>query len=277
MTPFAWAMLSLLIGAAIWSSEAKAIAPERRLPQIQSPEELRTGPTRRGKGKSSNPSIVTQDGPVKGIVSPSINEFLGIPYAAPPLGPRRWMPPQSHERWHGVLDATQLGNQCPQVDFFGTELGDEDCLFLNVYTPGGKKNRNEDDDLPVMVWIHGGSLVTGSGGLYDPTPLVTKGNVIVVTINYRLGVLGFLAHPALDAEGHLNANYGLMDQQLALRWVQRNIEAFGGDPERVTIFGESAGGLSVYSHLASPTAAGLFQPRDCRKRCVYQFSGLPAR
>ena len=143
-------------------------------------------------------------------------------------------------------------------DFFGTLLGDEDCLFLNVYTPGGKKNRHEHDDLPVMVWIHGGSLVTGSGGLYDPTPLVTKGNVIVVTINYRLGALGFLAHPALDSEGHLNANYGLMDQQFALQWVQRNIEAFGGDPERVTIFGESAGGLSVYSHLASPTAAGLF-------------------
>ena len=259
VTPFAWAMLSLLIGAAIWSSEAKATAPERRLPQIQSPEKLLTGPTPRTKGKSSNPSIVTEDGPVKGILSPSINEFLGIPYAAPPLGARRWMPPQSHGHWHGVLEATQLGNECPQLDFFGNEFGDEDCLFLNVYTPGLKKNQNKGHGLPVMVWIHGGNLTFWSGGLFDPTPLVEKGGVIVVTINYRLGVLGFFAHPALDAEGHLNANYGLLDQQFALKWVQRNIAAFGGDPKQVTIFGESAGGLSVYSHLASPTAAGLFR------------------
>jgi para-nitrobenzyl esterase len=250
--------MSLLIGGAILSSEANATASERRLPQIQSPEELRIGPARRGKGKSSNPSIVTEDGPVKGIVSPTINEFLGIPYAAPPLGARRWMPPQSHGHWHGVLEATQLGNECPQLDFFGNEFGDEDCLFLNVYTPGLKKNQNKGNGLPVMVWIHGGNLTLWSGGLFDPTPLVEKGGVIVVTINYRLGVLGFFAHPALDAEGHLNANYGLMDQQFALNWVQRNIAAFGGDPNNVTIFGESAGGLSVYSNLASPTAAGLF-------------------
>jgi para-nitrobenzyl esterase len=153
-----------------------------------------------------------------------------------------------------VLNATQLGNVCPQLN----RLGDEDCLFLNVYTPGLKKNQHKHHGLPVMVWIHGGGLVGGSGNDYDPTPLVEKGDVIVVTLNYRLGALGFFAHPALDAEGHLNANYGLMDQQYALQWVQRNIAAFGGDPHRVTIFGESSGGLSVYSHLASPTAAGLF-------------------
>lgn len=226
----AGAMLTLWIGVTIWGSEAEAA-----------------------------PAIVTEDGPLKGIISPDINEFLGIPYAASPLGALRWRPPQPHGHWQGVLKATQLGNPCPQLDFFGTEFGNEDCLFLNVYTPGLKKNENENDGFPVMVWIHGGSLVTGSGGLYDPTPLVEKGGVIVVTINYRLGGLGFFAHPALDAEGHLNANYGLMDQQFALQWVQRNIAAFGGDPKRVTIFGESAGGLSVYSNLASPTAAGLFR------------------
>jgi para-nitrobenzyl esterase len=259
VTLCAWAMLSVLIGAAIWSSEAEAARPEKRLPTIQIPGELRTGPIPRAKGQPSNPAIVTEDGPVKGIVSPSINEFLGIPYAAPPLGSRRWIPPQPHGHWHGILRATQLGNQCPQLDSFGIAFGDEDCLFLNVYTPGLKKNQNKGDGLPVMVWIHGGSLTSDSGGPYDPTPLVERGDVIVVTINYRLGVLGFFAHPALDAEGHLNANYGLMDQQFALRWVQRNIAAFGGDPDRVTMFGESAGALSVYSNLASPTAAGLFQ------------------
>jgi para-nitrobenzyl esterase len=110
-----------------------------------------------------------------------------------------------------------------------------------------------------MVWIHGGGLATGGSFLYDPSPLVTQGNLIVVTINYRLGYLGFFAHPAFDAEGHLNGNYGLMDQQFALQWVQRDIAAFGGNPDRVTIFGESAGGQSVYSNLASPTAKGLFQ------------------
>jgi para-nitrobenzyl esterase len=120
------------------------------------------------------------------------------------------------------------------------------------------KNANKDNGAPVMVWIHGGGFVGGGSADYDPSLLVLQGNVIVVTINYRLGYLGFLAHPALDAEGHLAGNYGLMDQQFALRWVQNNIAAFGGDPARVTIFGESAGGISAYANLASPLAAGLF-------------------
>ena len=121
-----------------------------------------------------------------------------------------------------------------------------------------------------MVWIHGGALTTGSSDPYDPTRLVEKG-VIVVTINYRLGLLGFFAHPAIDAEGHLNGNYGLMDQQLALKWVRRNIEAFGGDPDRVTIFGESAGGQSVYSQLASPLAAGLFRRAIAESGAYLEF------
>jgi para-nitrobenzyl esterase len=248
-------MMSCVIALGIGKLEA--VAPQAT-PKIHLPGDWRPGPTPQVRKESSNPAIVTEDGPLKGVISPGLNEFLGIPYAAAPVGALRWRPPQPHGRWHGVLEATQLGNECPQLDFFGTEFGNEDCLFLNVYTPGLKKNQNKHDGLPVMVWIHGGSLVTGSGGLYDPTPLVKKGGVIVVTINYRLGVLGFFAHPALDAEGHLNANYGLLDQQFALQWVQRNIAALGGDPNRVTIFGESAGGLSVYSHLASRTAAGLF-------------------
>lgn len=203
------------------------------------------------------PVIVTESGPLTGITSAGIHQFLGIPYARPPVGDLRWTPPRSYGRWPGVLDATHFGSPCSQ---FGP-YGNEDCLFLNVYTPGLKKEKNEDEDdgLPVMVWIHGGAFVAGESDFYDPTALVRKGGVIVVTINYRLGVLGFFAHPALDAEGHLFANYGLLDQQFAFRWVRRNISAFGGNPKRVTIFGESAGGRSVYSNLASPTAAGLFQ------------------
>jgi para-nitrobenzyl esterase len=201
---------------------------------------------------ASDPAIVTDSGPLKGVVTPQITSYLGIPYAAPPVGTLRWMPPQPFGRWQGVFDATQVGNKCPQ-----TRAGDENCLVLNVYTPTAAQGK--PDRLPVMVWIHGGGLTGGAGSEFDPTPLVEGGGVIVVTINYRLGVLGFLAHPALDREGHLAGNYGLMDQQFALAWVQRNIAAFGGDTTRVTIFGESAGGLSVYSQLASPRAAGLFQ------------------
>ena len=205
-------------------------------------------------GGPNNPAVATESGPLKGVVTAELDEYLGIPYAAPPTGALRWMPPQPFGRWLGVLSATQFGNDCLQP-----ADGDEDCLFLNIYTPRIKKNAGKHAGLAVMVWIHGGGLINGAGRDFDPTPLIEGGDVIVVTFNYRLGLLGFLAHPALDNEGHLAGNYGLMDQQFALGWVQRNIAAFGGDPDRVTIFGESAGGLSVYSQLASPLAAGLFQ------------------
>ena len=168
------------------------------------------------------------------------------------------MPPQPPARLNGVFEATQLGNFCTQPDGAGGTFGDEDCLTLNVYRPHQMKNANKKSGVPVMVWIHGGGLVTGGSAFYDPTPIVQIGGVIVVTINYRLGYLGFFAHPALDSEGHLAGNYGLMDQQFGLNWVQNNIAAFGGDTTRVTIFGESAGGQSVYDNLASPLAAGLF-------------------
>jgi para-nitrobenzyl esterase len=205
------------------------------------------------KGQSKTPAIVTQSGPLKGIIDGNITEFLGIPYAAPPVGSLRWTPPQPFGRWHGVLDASTFGNVCTQGG-----RGSEDCLFLNIYVPNFKKNAHKNGGaLPVMFWIHGGGLTGGAGSDYDPTPLVNAG-VIVVTINYRLGLLGFFAQSALDSEGHEAGNYGLMDQQFAMTWVQDNIAQFGGDPGNVTIFGESAGGHSVYSHLASPTAAGLF-------------------
>ena len=192
---------------------------------------------------------------MQGIASTTTDEFLGIPYAAPPVGALRWKPPQPTS-WQGVLQAGTLQSPCPQpAGPFAVASNNEDCLTLNVYAPRSASNR-----LPVMVWIHGGAFVTGTGAIYDGSAMAQDG-VIVVTINYRLGYLGFLANPALDAEspGHASGDYGLMDQQAALRWVRANAAAFGGDPGRITVFGESAGGQSVFDQLASPGAAGLFQ------------------
>jgi para-nitrobenzyl esterase len=202
-----------------------------------------------------NPLAFTFDGPVRGTeTAAGIREFLGIPYAAAPVGNLRWRPPVPHAPWFQTLDATQFANHCPQPPSpFGIESITEDCLFLNVFAPNSLDFRLR----PVMVWIHGGALVTGESNDYDPTVLVQDG-VIVVTINYRLGALGFLAHPALASDPTSAGDYGLMDQQLALRWVRDNILFFGGDPLNVTIFGESAGGLSVFSQLTSPPAANLF-------------------
>jgi para-nitrobenzyl esterase len=206
-----------------------------------------------------SPVVATDDGPVRGTTVGRMQAFLGIPYAAPPVGALRWRPPQPNAGWQGVRDASAFAAHCPQAATpYGVASTSEDCLYLNVYTP--KKTSNGLPHLlPVMFWIHGGGLVVGESDGYDPTPLVSK-DVIVVTINYRLGELGFLAHPALTAESsqHASGNYGLMDQQAALRWVQRNISHFGGDAGNVTVFGESAGGLSTHSQLVSPLAAGLF-------------------
>src|SRR5579864_3450969 len=206
-----------------------------------------------------DPTVVaTATGAVRGAISEGIRSFRGIPYAAPPVGPLRWQPPQPHAHWKGILQTTQFGSSCPQtLGPFGVPSTDEDCLFLNVYTPAGASPASK---LPVMFWIHGGSLITGESTDYDPTALVKRG-VVAVTINYRLGLLGFLAHPALSAESstHDSGDYGLMDQQFALAWVKRNIAHFGGNPANVTVFGESAGGLSVRSLLVSPGAKGLFQ------------------
>jgi para-nitrobenzyl esterase len=199
--------------------------------------------------------IRTESGPLKGIIKGKTAEFLGIPYAAAPVGDLRWMPPQPYGQFGGIFDASKFGSECTQPDGSGSE----NCLFLNVYVPHFRKNGGQRGRaLPVMFWIHGGGLTEGAGSDYDPKPLLRPGNVIVVTINYRLGYFGFFAESSLDSEGHDAGNYGLMDQQFAMQWVQHNIAAFGGDPNNVTIFGESAGGHSVYCNLASPTAAGLF-------------------
>ena len=202
--------------------------------------------------------IQTKDGPIQGKADQGSREFLGIRYAAPPVGDLRWRPPQTPDHWTHIKDTTKYAGRCSAgktIDLFGTTSTNEDCLFLNVFTP---TDTTADARLPVMVWIHGGGLKDGSANDYNPLKLVRQGNVIVVTINYRTNVFGFLALPGLDDEGHDFANYGIMDQQFALKWVKNNIAGFGGNPENITIFGESAGGLSVLTNLISPTASGLF-------------------
>ncbi len=199
--------------------------------------------------------VAAPSGNYRGIELRTIREFLGIRYAQPPVGALRWEPPQTAGLPGGLHNATRFGKHCAQnAGAFGQASTSEDCLFLNVFTPPDATNASH---LPVMVWIHGGAFTTGESDNYNPDRLVPHG-VVVVTLNYRLGLLGFFAQPALDGEGHPAVNYGLMDQQAALQWVKRNIAAFGGDPRLTTIFGESAGGLSVYSQLSSPGARDLF-------------------
>jgi para-nitrobenzyl esterase len=211
-----------------------------------------------GAPSGSAPVRTTSDGAVRGTTAGSVNEFLGIPYAAPPVGNLRWRPPAPAAPWPGARDATSFGASCPQSavgnPFAPPGPLSEDCLFLNVYSPAQHASGR-----PVLVWIHGGGLVQDGARNYDGAKLAADGTV-VVTINYRLGALGFLAHPALASRpGGAAGNYGLMDQQAALRWVQRNIAQFGGNPRNVTVAGQSAGGLSVLAQLVSPGARGLFQ------------------
>jgi len=207
---------------------------------------------------AADPTLVKLDsGFIRGIEKDNLLSFKGIPYAAAPVGKLRWMPPQQHASWTYILDATSYGNVCPQnndLGVFGKAGGQEDCLNLNVFV--GKEALESGKKLPVFFWIHGGSLWVGAGQDYDPTKLALDGQAVVVTINYRLGLLGYFAHPELEEQG---ANFGFMDQQLALDWVQRNISAFGGDPDNVTISGESSGGNSVMSHIVAPGSAGKFQ------------------
>jgi para-nitrobenzyl esterase len=201
---------------------------------------------------ASGTTVNTTNGPVCGIVSNSVTEWLGIPYAAPPVGALRWQPPQPPTPWTSALQATSFGSECVQ-DFPGFPSGgSENCLYVNVWAP---QNATAGSNLPVMVHIHGGGFVIGNGNA-DNSLLASTGDEVVVSMNYRLGVFGFLADSAF---GKHSGDYGLMDQQAALRWVQQNVASFGGDPHNVTIFGESAGGSSVCDQIASPTAAGLFE------------------
>jgi para-nitrobenzyl esterase len=215
--------------------------------------------------------VDTGSGRVQGVERRGVWSFAGIPYAAPPAGPRRWRPPIAPEPWAGIRDCSAFGPIAPQVPGIVemTLTGDatvqaEDCVSLNVWTPG-----LDDGRRPVMVWIHGGSFLSGSGSgiLYRGGLLSREQDVVVVTVNYRLGPLGFLAHPALADDGQpwLDGrpwtgvgNWGLADQVAALHWVHQNISGFGGDPGNVTLFGESAGGMSVATLMAAPVARGLF-------------------
>jgi len=211
--------------------------------------------------------VNTKSGPVKGAISTDgkVRMFKGIPYAAPPVGPLRWKAPQPAASWSSPLDATNFGARCMQENIFGDMVyrdngPSEDCLYLNVWSPVSEAKKPAL--LPVMVWIYGGGYAAGASSepRQDGEMLAKKG-VVVVSMNYRLNVFGFLAHPGLAKETGRNGsgNYGLLDQVAALEWVHKNIKAFGGNPENVTIFGESAGSFSVCGLMASPLTKGLFQ------------------
>ena len=223
----------------------------------------------------AQPIVITKFGLIKGNNNGSILEFLGIPFAKPPLDSLRWKPPQDPDHWNDTLLCQSFKPGCIQKDFQQgstsyTVKGSEDCLYLNIWTP------DPTASLPVMVFIHGGGNQQGAAGdtsggteIYNGKNLSSRGNVIVVTIDYRLGPFGFLVHPGLETENnkHISGNYALMDQIKALQWVHNNISFFGGDTSRVMIFGESAGGLDIGDLLLSPLAAGLFQ-RACIESAV---------
>jgi para-nitrobenzyl esterase len=217
-------------------------------------------------GPSGGLIVSTQYGRLRGQHQEGIDQFLGVRYAAPPVGALRWQAPQPVQPWPGVRDATAYGHRCPQLaSGNGPREDTEDCLFLNVFTPAGSPGRGTSADpaprgLPVMVMIHGGGLTTGAGDQHDGSLIVRTDHIIVVSINYRLGVFGFLDVPGLAGPPlTANGNYGLLDQEAALRWVHRNIASFGGNPDQVTIAGESAGGWSVCALMTSPLARGLFR------------------
>jgi len=206
--------------------------------------------------------VSTAEGPVEGFAKNGVTQFLGIPYAKPPVAPLRWMPPEAVAKWTNVRKADKFGPTCAQITTLGPFAGppnsNEDCLYLNVFTPDVKAK------LPVLVWIHGGGYVDGESDDYDASKLAKDGKLVVVTLNYRLNLFGFLSHPALD---NASGNFGLMDMQAGLRWVQRNAAAFGGDPGNVTLGGQSAGAGAAAANVVSPGAKGLFH------RAIFQSGG----
>ncbi|MDY6795129.1 MAG: carboxylesterase/lipase family protein [Actinomycetota bacterium] len=221
--------------------------------------------------------VELDSGPVSGKREGEVTSYLGIPYTSPPLGELRWKPPHPVLPWAAVRECYGYGHACPQPKskFYDVGGTDEDCLYLNVWAPV----RADETRLPVLVWIHGGAFATGAGSLplYEGTNLAARG-VVVVTINYRLGPLGFLAHPMLrDESPHgVSGNYGLLDQIAALEWVQNNISAFGGDRERVTLCGESAGAVSICFLMLSPLTSGLFHRAIVESGPLWVEKGLPA-
>jgi para-nitrobenzyl esterase len=220
------------------------------------------------KATQAGPVVATDKGKVQGRVENGVAAWLGIPFAAPPVGPLRWRAPQPAAAWDGVREATAYGSDCMQLPFpsdaapLGTPPS-EDCLYVNVWSPAGERGKAKaHGKLPVIVWIYGGGFVNGGSSppTYSGAPLAKQG-AVVVSFNYRLGRFGFFAHPQLtkeDADHGLLGNYGYMDQIAALEWVKRNVARFGGDPANVTIIGESAGGMSVHALLTSPLTEGLF-------------------
>ena len=212
--------------------------------------------------------VQTDKGAVSGTVTSTYRSFGNIPFAAPPVGANRWRDPQPAPAWQGVRDATKPSPVCAQTAQLGEPASEtEDCLYLNVTTPAKKAAKPR----PVLVWIHGGGFTAGSARTYDARWLATKNDAVVVTVNYRLGVFGFFGYPGLPESGA----FGIADQQAALQWVRRNARAFGGDTRNVTIFGESAGGLSVCAQLASPRTAGLFHKAIVQSGpCAMTFPGV---
>jgi para-nitrobenzyl esterase len=267
------AVLSILFAGALagCSSSSSPAAAQSPGPGDAAPETGADGAVSLLDGGA--PVVSIADGQLQGHVDGSVYAFLGVPYAAPPVGGLRWKEPQPPTPWTGVRDASQFGNRCPQnasSTNMTTGSSTEDCLYLNVWTPDPAASK-----LPVMVWIHGGGNFGGSaadalpfvvggpnaadGGYFYDGASLSKNGAIVVTLNYRLGIFGFFPHPGLVAEGSKAGNQGLWDQRFALQWVQANIAKFGGDPQNVTIFGESAGAYDTCLHVASAPKPPLFE------------------
>jgi para-nitrobenzyl esterase len=208
-------------------------------------------------GESHEPTVTISDGALAGKSENGADIYLGVPFAAPPVGSLRWMPPAPPKRWTGVRTATAFRPRCVQNSPAKPieKFRDEDCLYLNVYAPTGRRSH-----LPVIVWIYGGGFMGGSSQDHDGSVLARKANAVVVTFNYRLGAFGLLSLPALDRESawRTSGNYSVLDQQAALRWVAKNITRFAGDPSKVTLMGESAGGMSVWDQVYSTSSVGLF-------------------